>query len=135
MKHIDYLYFNIYHYFYRISHSRHFSARIQAMYLFSLGSAGWLLLLESVYLHIVKHSWFSSRAESAIFAGSVYTLTAMLSHHIFIVKGRDLEIFDKYEAVWNQSRRRKLDLIISIGILTIPYLVLVCRAIFSHKHH
>ena len=49
MKHIDYLYFNIYSYFYRISLERqNANARIQAMYLFSLGSGGWILLMESL---------------------------------------------------------------------------------------
>src|SRR5258706_14277023 len=102
MKHIDYLYFNIYNYFYRIRQYRQsFSVRIQAMYLFSLGLGGWLLLLESLYLHLIRHSWFSSQAEAAIFAVSLYLLTAFLFHYIFIIKHRDLEIFGKYEELSN----------------------------------
>jgi len=63
MKHVDYLYFNIYNYFYRLSHHRSvINPRMQAMYLFSLGSGGWLLLLESLYLHLVKHSRFEQQA-------------------------------------------------------------------------
>ena len=79
MKHIDYLYFNIYSYFYRTSLDRQdFNTRIQTMYLFSLGSGGWLLLLESLYLHTLRHSWFSSQGESGLFAVSLYILTAAL---------------------------------------------------------
>src|ERR1700743_1015360 len=98
MKHVDYLYFNVYNYFYRISQYRpSFNPRMQTMYLFSLGSGGWLLLLESLYLHAVKHARFSSRGESSFFAVSIYMLTAMLFHYIFIVKDRDQKIFGKYE--------------------------------------
>src|SRR5258706_14661247 len=98
MKHIDYLYFNIYNYFYRISqYQQSFNVRIQAMYLFSLGLGGWLLLLEALYLHLMKHAWFSSPAVSAVFAVSIYTLTSALFNYIFIVKHRDLKIFGKYE--------------------------------------
>src|SRR5882757_242948 len=115
MKHIDYLYFNIYNYFYRISQYRQsFNTRIQAMYLFSLGSGGWLLLLEALYLHLIKHAWFSSPAESAIFAISLYVLTALLFNYTFIIKDRDLKIFEKYEELSNQNPKRKRHLIISI---------------------
>src|SRR5579872_4354156 len=100
MKHVDYLYFNIYNYFYRISQQRNSpNPRMQAMYLFSLGSGGWLLLIESVYLHLIKHSRFSSPAQSTIFAGSIYLLAAFFFHYIFIVRDRDQKIFGRYEQV------------------------------------
>lgn len=135
MKHIDYLYFNIYNYFYTISQQRQNSyTRIQAMYLFSLGSGGWLLMLEALYLHLIRHSWFPSKAESTTFAVSLYMLTAVLFHHIFIVKDRDQKIFGRYEAFSNQNPKKKRHLIISVIILSIPYLVLSAWAIFSPRH-
>src|SRR5713226_631905 len=95
---IDYLYFNIYNYLYRISPFRQNpSARLLAMYLFSLGSGAWLLVFEALYLHLVRHSWFPSKAGSTFFAISVYSLSAVLSHYIFIVKDRALRILDKYD--------------------------------------
>jgi hypothetical protein len=137
MKHIDYLYFNIYYYFYRISQSRDsINPRTQAMYLFSLGSGGWLLLLEAIYLHVIKHSRFASHAESTIFAGSLYMLTAALFNYIFIVKDRDLKIFGKYEELSNQEDpKTKRHFIISIGVLVMPYLILLSFAVFFSKHH
>lgn len=135
MKHIDYLYFNIYNYFYRISQDRQgINARTQAMYLFSLGSGGWLLLLQALYLHLVKHTRFASRMESTIFAASIYMLTAMLFNYIFIVKHRDLKIFGKYEEMSNQNPKRRRHLIISITVLIIPYLALFFFAVFSPRH-
>jgi len=135
MKHIDYLYFNIYNYFYRISQYRqNFNVRIQAMYLFSLGLGGWLLLLETFYLHLIRHSWFPSQGVSAIFATSLYSLTTVLFYYIFIVKDRDQKIFGEYEELANQNPKRKGHLIISAGILVMPYLGLLSFAIFFPRH-
>ena len=135
MKHIDYLYFNIYSYFYRISLQRQtLNARVQAMYLFALGSGGWLLLLQSLYLHLVKHTRFSSQVESTFFALSIYMLTALLSNYIFIVKHRDLKIFGKYEEIASQNPKRKAHFIISLFILMMPYLVLMSFAIIFPRH-
>src|ERR1700754_5080739 len=108
LKHIDYLYFNIYSYFYRLSQYRQIvNPRMQAMYMFSLGSGGWLLLFESLYLHLFKHHRFASKMESTVFAGSIYMLTAAFFHYIFIVKDRDMQIVGKYEALADGHPRRK----------------------------
>jgi hypothetical protein len=135
MKHVDYLYFNIYNYFYRLSLNRStINPRMQAMYLFSLGSGGWLLLLESLYLHLVKHSRFVSPAQSTVFAGSIYMLTAFFFHYIFIVRDRDIRIFGRYEEVFEQNPRRKLHFVLSIGTLMLPYMVLAALAIVFPRH-
>jgi hypothetical protein len=135
MKHVDYLYFNIYNYFYRTSQYRqNFNPRTQAMYLFSLGSGGWLLFLEALYLHGIKHGRFDSPTQSSFFAASVYLLTALLSNYIFIVKDRDQKIFGKYIEMADQNPRQKLHLIISAGVLIIPYIALACFALFLPRH-
>lgn len=133
MKHIDYLYFNIYNYFHRISLNQSFNVRIQAMYLFSIGAGGWLLLLESAYLHLLRHSWFSSKGESMIFAVSLYLLCALLSNYVFIMKDRDLQIFGKYEALANRNPKRNRHLFISIGIMVLPYVALIAMAVAFRK--
>jgi hypothetical protein len=135
MKHVDYLYFNIYNYFYRISQERQSAnPRMQAMYLFSIGSGGWLLLMESLYLHLIKHSRFSSPMQSTIFAASIYALTAFFFHYIFIVRDRDLKIFGRYEGMFQQNPKRKQHFMLSIGVLLVPYLVLVTFAICFPRH-
>src|ERR1700683_23434 len=135
MKHIDYLYFNIYSYCYRLSQYRQsFNTRIQAMYLFSMGSGGWLLLLESFYLHFVKHKRFNSRPQSVLFALTIYGLTAMLFHYIFIVKDRDQKIVDKFEQRFSENPPRSWHLIASIGVLVLPYLVMMGCGLFLPRH-
>jgi hypothetical protein len=104
------------------------------MYLFSLGSGGWLLLLESLYLHFVKHNRFNSRGESILFALVIYGLTAMLFHYIFIVKDRDQKIVDKFEQKIEDNPRRNLHLSLSLGVLVLPYLVLMGFALFLPRH-
>ena len=135
MKHIDYLYFNIYSYFYRTSLDRqNFNTRIQTMYLFSLGSGGWLLLLESLYLHTWRHSWFSSQGQSGLFAVSLYALTSVLFYNIFITRDRDLEIFGKYKESWSRNPKRKRHFIISVFVLVMPYLMLISLAVFFPRN-
>lgn len=135
MKHVDYLYFNIYSYFYRLSMGRSsINPRMQAMYLFSLGSGGWLLLLESLYLHLLKHSRFVSPAQSTVFAGSIYMLTALFFHYIFIVRDRDQKIFDRYEQLSGRNPRRKLHFVLSMGVLLLPYAILAAFAICFPRH-
>jgi hypothetical protein len=134
MKHIDYLYFNIYNYFYRLSHRQSHNFRTQAMYLFSLGSGGWLLLFESIYLHFIKHTRFASPLQSMVFASSIYILTAAMFHYIFIVKDRDQKIFGKYEDIAERNPKQKRHLFLSFFVLALPYLVLASFAVIFPRH-
>ena len=104
------------------------------MYLFSLGSGGWLLLFESTYLHFVKHNRFSNRFESMFFAAAIYGLTAMLFHYIFIVKDRDQKIVDRYEQKNSGNPNKNWHLRLSLAFLVIPYLVLAGFAICLPRH-
>jgi hypothetical protein len=104
------------------------------MYLFSLGSGGWILLLESSWLHFFKHNRFNSRQESVLFAMAIYGLTALLFHYIFIVKDRDQKIVDKFEQRFSENPPRNWHLIASIGVLVMPYLVLMGFALFLPRH-
>jgi hypothetical protein len=135
VKHIDYLYFNIYSYFYRSSSdSQVFNPRLQAMYMFSLGLGGWLLFFESMYLHFWKHSRFESKMQSSIFAGMIYMLTAAFFNYIFIIRDRDQKIFGKYESMVGGHKRRKLHLTLSISVLLLPYALMTVLAVMFPRH-
>jgi hypothetical protein len=135
MKPIEYLYFNIYNHFYQRSYnSQDFYARIQAMYLFSFSAGGWVLFLEAAYLRMIRHSWFTSKPGATIFAATVYVLTALVLHHIFIVKERDRKIYGKYEEAWDRNPRKKRDLLISVFVIVAPYLFLVSLTKFFPRH-
>ena len=135
MKPIEYLYFNIYNHFYQRSYnSQDFYARIQAMYLFSFSAGGWVLFLEAVYLRMIRHSWFTSKPGATIFAATVYVLTALVLHHIFIVNERDRKIYGKYEEAWDRNPKKKRDLLISVFVIVAPYLFLVSLTKFFPRH-
>jgi len=105
------------------------------MYLFSIGSGGWLLLFESIYLHFIKHTRFASPMQSMIFASSIYILTAALFHYIFIVKDRDQKIYGKFEELSEQHPKQKRHFVLSLFVLALPYLVLVAFAIIFPRPH
>jgi hypothetical protein len=107
---------------------------MQTMYLFSLGSGGWLLMLESIYLHFIKHTRFASPGEAAVFSTSLYLLTAAFSYSIFIIKARDLKIFGKYQELSEQNPQRGRDFIISLLVLAFPYVVLMAFAFIFPRH-
>ena len=135
MKPIEYLYFNIYNHFYQRSyHAQDFYARMQAMYLVSLSAGGWMLLLETAYLRMIRHSWFSSKPGATLFAATVYLLTAFIFNHIFIVNEKDRKIYGKYEGEWNSNPKKKRDLLISVFVILIPYIFLVSLSIFFPRH-
>jgi hypothetical protein len=134
MKPIDYLYFNIYNHFYQRSYASQFYARIQAMYLFSLSVGGWMLLMETAYLRMIRHSWFTTKPGATIFAATVYLLTALIFNHIFIVNERDRKIFGKYEEEWDRNPNKKRDFLISVFVIAVPYLFLVSLSIFFPRH-
>jgi hypothetical protein len=134
MKPIDYLYFNIYNHFYQRSYASQFYARIQAMYLFSLSVGGWMLLVETAYLRMIRHSWFTTKPGATIFAATVYLLTALIFNHIFIVNERDRKIFGKYEEEWDRNPNKKRDFMISVFVIAVPYLFLVSLSIFFPRH-
>jgi len=100
------------------------------MYLFSLSVGGWILLMQTVYLRMIDHSWFSSRSGAMMFAITIYLLTAMISHRVFIINERDQKIFGKYEESWNSNPNKKRDLMISLFIMVVPYILLVSLATF-----
>jgi hypothetical protein len=131
MKPIEYLYFNIYNHFYqRNANSHDFYPRIISMYSFSLSVGGWILVLEASYLRMIRHSWFSSKPFASLFATSVYLISALIFHNIFIVKERDRKIFLKYEDAWNRSPYKKRDLLISLFVIAAPYVLALTLAIF-----
>ena len=125
LKPFEYLYFNIYNHCYQRSYqSGELLSRFQAMYLLSFSAGGWLLFLQAMYLRTIKHSWFTTKDGAMLFALTVYLVTAMIFHRIFIVNEKDQQIMSKYEASWNNNPNKKRDLLLSVVMIAAPYLLL-----------
>ena len=126
MKRLEYLYFNIYYHSSKLSYfPGAMYVRLQAMYLLSIITGGWLLLIHTGYLRLVKHAWYTNRSEAMLFVLSLYLVIALLFHQVFIVKENDQRIFDKYVDRWDRNPNKKRDLFISIGVAVIPYILLM----------
>ncbi len=103
--------------------------RIQAMYLFSLSAAGWVLLLQAMYLRFVKISWFSTPAHSMLFAVTVYALTALVLYRIFITNETDQKIVNRYGANRYEKSHKKIQEASLVVLYMAPYLLLFLLAI------
>ncbi|RYY10688.1 MAG: hypothetical protein EOO04_36480 [Chitinophagaceae bacterium] len=130
MKPFEYLYFNIYNHCYQRSyHSGDSLSRFQAMYLLSFSTGGWILFLQAMYLRTIKHSWFTSKDGAMLFALSVYLVTAMVFHRIFIVNEKDQQILSKYESGWNNNPNKKRDLLLSMSFIAVPYVLIISMSL------
>ena len=126
MKHLEYVYFNIYNYYYQRSISLSgYAARLQTIFIASLSAGGWVLLVQTVLLRVMRHAWFSSQSLAMGFALSVYLTTALLFYHIFIVKNYDEKIFNKYESAWTNNPNKQRSFLICALVTAAPYLLLL----------
>ena len=125
MKPLEYLYFNIYtHYSRRSYFTSDLFIRLQTMYMLCLSAGGWVLLLQAIYLRLVRHVWFTTQSGAMLFATSVYLIIGLLFYRIFIVNEHDQKILDKYARTRNSNTNKKRDLFLSVFIAIVPYIFL-----------
>jgi hypothetical protein len=133
VKKFDYVYFNIYQYYSGQSDfSSCIAVRLKCMYLLSLSGAGWILLLQSLFLRIVRNGWFSSHSAAMMSALIIYATTAILFYRIFIIEERDQKIFEKYINRWQSNPNKKRDLFIASFVAAAPYLLMLCMKLFLY---
>jgi hypothetical protein len=136
VKSLDYIYFNIYNHCYQRSFQTGSAlSRFQAMYLFSFCVSGWVLFLQAVYLRTIRQSWFSSKGGAMTFSITVYLVTALVIHHIFITNERDQKILTKYESNWNNNPNKKRDLLFSFFVMSIPYVLMMSMSLVFPRPH
>ena len=136
MKQLEYLYFNIYNYYYRRSDfSSALFFRLQAMYMLSLSAGGWALLLQAAFLRLIKRAWFSSPAVAMSFALSVYLVIGLVFYRIFIIDNHDEKIFHKYEQSWNSNPNKKGVLLLCIFVAIVPYVLLLALSLLFPRQH
>jgi hypothetical protein len=134
MKQLEYLYFNIYtHCSKRSFYPGDLYVRLRTMYLLCLSAGGWILLLQASFLRLIRHSWFSSQSSAMMFAMSVYLVIGFIFHRIFIVNEHDQKIFNKYAQSWDSNPNKKRDLLLSVLVTVIPYLLLLSLKLFFSR--
>lgn len=100
------------------------------MYLLALSAGGWILFLQQVFLRYVRVVWFASPEAAMINALSVYLGITFIFHRIFIVNGKDQQIFDKYVNTWNENPNKKRDLFLALFFAAVPYISMVFVKMF-----
>jgi hypothetical protein len=136
VKHLEYVYFNIYHYYQQRSQDlTNFSARLQTLYIVSLSAGGWVLLLQAAFLRLVRGSWFSSSFSAMSFAVTVYLCTALIFYRIFIINNYDEKIYHKYEKSGNSDPNKRSGLLLSVIVAIVPYLLLLSLKLLLPRAH
>lgn len=136
MKHFEYLYFNLYNYYYQRNQDlTTLSARLLTMYTVALSTGGWILLAQAIFLRLVRHSWFASQSMAMSFAILVYVCMALVFYRIFIVNNYDEKIYNKYEASWTNNPNKDRELLFSVFVAIAPYLLLLSLKIFVPASH
>ncbi len=110
-------------------------ARLQAMYIVSFSAGGWILLMQAVFLRLVRRAWFSSPSLAMSFAVSVYVITALLFYYIFIINSYDEKIQQKYEKSWNEDPNKRNNLLFSFFVAVGPYILLLSLRLFFPRNH
>jgi hypothetical protein len=122
MRGIDYLCFNVYNWFYKMSLYRpNVSPGPQTVMLLSMGASAWVMLFWMSYLRF-HHSYLSKVPSSTLYIAGIYILFFGIFRYILIDKNGLQKLFWKYEEKSKQSSNGKRELIISFSILLIPYL-------------
>jgi hypothetical protein len=136
VKHLEFVYFNIYAICQRRNqHLTSLPARLQTMYIISLSAGGWVLLLQAIFLRLVRRAWFSSPSFAMSFAMLVYFSTALLFYRIFIVNNYDEKIYNKYEQLQASNSNKQRALFLSVFVAIVPYLLLLLLKIFFPTQH
>ena len=136
MKHFEYVYFNIYNYYYQRNQDlTTLPARLWTMYIVSLSTGGWVLFLQAAFLRLVRHAWFSSQSLGISFAVFVYVSTALIFYNIIIVNNYDEKIYNKYEPSWTNNPNKRSGLLFAIFVAIAPYILLLSLKLFFPGHH
>ncbi len=126
VKHLEYVYFNIYNFYQQRSISlTGYAARIQTIFIASLSAGGWVLLFQTVFLRVFRRAWFTSQSLAMTFALSVYLISALLFYQIFIVNNYDEKIVTKYETSWANNPNKQRSFLICALVTAAPYLLLL----------
>jgi hypothetical protein len=105
------------------------------MYILSLSAGGWILFLQAAYLRLILNSWFSSQPGAMFFAISVYLIIGLAFYHIFIVNKRDEKILNKFEHLRLNDTNKKRDLLLSLFVAIVPYVLMVSLKVFFPREH
>lgn len=136
MKRLEFVYFNIYNYYYQRNQDlTSLPARLKAMYIVSLSAGGWVLFVQAIFLRWIRHAWFASQSLALAFALFVYLSTALIFYRVFIINNYDEKIYTKYEPSWTSNPNKLSGLLCAVFVAITPYILLLSLRLFFSGHH
>lgn len=136
MKHLAYVYCNIYNYCQQRNNSlSSLPARIQAMYIVSLSAGGWVLFMQALFLRLVRRAWFSSHAVAMSSAILIYLCTALLFYRLLIINNYDEKMYNKYESSGISDLDKQRGPFLAAFITVSPYLLLIALKLLFQRQH
>jgi hypothetical protein len=124
MNFIDYLYFNIYKWYFKMKISgRDVDPQNMAAIMFGLSIGGWYFAITLIYNRFVKHIYFLKNTDTIIFI-ILAIITGGIINLIYSSNNRYLTVYDKFISS-DIGKKRKRGLIISFGIVLMPLLIIM----------
>ena len=70
-----------------------------------------------------------------LFAVSVYLIIGLAFYHIFIINKRDEKILNKFEHLQLNDSNKKRDLLLSMFVAAVPYVLMLSLKLFFPREH
>jgi hypothetical protein len=131
MRSVNYLFFNIYNWFYKDGmYNRRINPSLQAVSMFAIGTVLWLILIFNIVTHIFNIVNVYNSTERLTIGLIVLVIMAFYNYY-FISSDRYLRIYDQFKDFSKGSKNKRRDLIISFVILLFPFPIIVTWAYIS----
>ena len=132
MKCVRYLFFNIYNWYYKDGiYNRKIDPCDMAIYMFSLGTSFWLILILNVYSNIIYGSNLSYNKSYKIYYAITPVLAYVFYNNYFYFSDRYARIYNQFKDFSKTNINKKRDLIISFTILLVPFPIIAFWAVLS----
>lgn len=122
---IEYLFFNIYNWYYEMSLYRpQVKAGPLTILMLSACNIGWIVLLFSVTVQEIMHRQFNTKTLGYIAFG-IMIFFQYVFNRIFIDNFRYLDIYNKYKDYSKSNPHKKRDTFVSFSIIFLPYFLII----------
>jgi len=125
MDKIEYLFFNIYNWYYQMSLSRpKINPSGQTVFLFSASLGGWCIVFWDFLMQVILHQNYNRRNAEIITLALVFIFYYIFDR-LFIDNSKYLEIYNKFKEYSRLNVKRKRDTALSFLIIFMPYLLII----------
>jgi hypothetical protein len=133
MKWINYLFFNLYNWYYKDGmYNRRINPCDCAIYLLSLGTGFWLIVFGNLFSNIFYGSNLHYDKSQIMYYAIIPFLVYIFYNNYFYFSDRYLRIYNQFIEYSKTNGNKKRDLIITFTIVIIPFPIIVIWTIISN---